>query len=152
LAQYAINQDTNNSHYARRVLIGTPLILALFFSLGFMTVRPGNSNTIQSASSSRPAAAKTDIADTAGPDDFAPIALAETSLPTMSQAPAVSDTSNSTAAAQASTPVAPQAAGKSTATASTSPQSATASGQSVNPKKSLSVHVNLPYSLTNFLR
>jgi hypothetical protein len=146
LLQYTMNgfQEAHNTH---RVLVGTPLILVILFSFAFLLMNPVTADQ-------PPAVSQT--TQTSTPDEQAtqlpPIALAETSLPTLSQVPTTDTGDSAASAGRSKSNSTPQATARTASSlASTSPQSA-AVRQSINPSAPISIKLNQPVStLTNLL-
>jgi hypothetical protein len=151
LAQNKVN-NFSETHTTHRVLIGTPLILALLFSFGFILMHPANPDQARPTAAGRPVQSSSGPT-TEVPADLPSIPLAATSLPTLDQATPASDPSSAATAAESHTATAsPQTARNASPATASSLQSAVSNSRSLSPNQPISTKVNLPTSiLTNLL-
>lgn len=147
MAKQTIN-TLKSTHHAHGVMIGTPLVLILAFSFGFVLLHPNTDG--QTAAASRPIP---NTHDTPGvkASNLTPLPIAPSTLPTLDPATQTGDSGSQDAATDTSNPQATSGSGA--PTGSPSVQSAAPNTLS-NPNASLKIKTKSASSgnvLTNLL-
>gem|GEM_PF-6147937 len=143
MVTYAHNKPTE-TRQTHSVLIGTPLVLVLVFAFSFVLMHPAKSGG-ETAAASRPTS---NAHKTPGltATTLAPLPLAQTTLPTLTPAPASGDNGSGDNSADSTATASPQATGSSSAS-SPKVQSAIPNTSASNPGASINIRHSSPHSL-----